>query len=187
MIALILFCIPQHSNAHGHVSAESRKYVKKMEQDAIDLAIPAPKDNEVCFSPDENCDAKLVKYILSAKESLDIAIYELTHRKIIDAIIAQSFKIKVRLIINKKMSKDNDGAITQLQENKVLYRVGRQKGIMNSKFTIVDGKRLETGSFNYTNAAAHSNQENQLYLSTPSILDRYKSHFQNMWEDAITH
>jgi len=177
---LILSFMPFHAEARSH------KFAKKLEQEAIDLTTPAPKDNEACFAPDENCDAKLVKYILSAKESLDIAIFELTHQKIVDAIVQQSFKIKVRLIINRKMSKDNDKAIETLRENKVFFRIGKQKGIMHNKFTILDGKRLETGSFNYTNAASHSNQENQIYLSTPSIVERYKERFQKMWENGIT-
>jgi phosphatidylserine/phosphatidylglycerophosphate/cardiolipin synthase-like enzyme len=51
---------------------------------------------------------------------------------------------------------------------------------MHNKFTLVDGTRLETGSFNYSHQASTANQENQLYLGTPEIVARYKARFEKM-------
>ena len=165
---------------------EARTLKSALIEKVDNVNTPAPKDNEACFSPDENCTEKLRKFILSAHESIDIAIFDINLKPIVDAIIEQSSKVKVRLVVNKKLAKDSTPAIEKFKENKMFYRVGKQKGIMHNKFTIVDGKRLETGSFNYTNGAAHSNQENQIYLSTPSILEQYKTRFQKIWESGLT-
>jgi phosphatidylserine/phosphatidylglycerophosphate/cardiolipin synthase-like enzyme len=175
-------------------TAKTTDPLKKMAKQAAKLAAEkiddvnttAPKDNETCFSPDENCDEKLRKFILSAKESLDIAIFDINLNKIVDAIVEQSAKVKVRLVVNRKLAKDSAPAIARFKENKMFVRVGKQSGIMHNKFTIVDGKRLETGSFNYTNGAANKNQENQVYLSTPSIVERYRERFQKVWENGLT-
>ena len=39
-------------------------------------------DLEACFSPEQGCDIKFWKFIQSAKKSLDVAIYDITHVKI---------------------------------------------------------------------------------------------------------
>lgn len=178
----IILALQIHSSEARSYKSTLSKVVNKIE----DANTPAPKDNEACFSPDENCTEKLRKFILSAKESVDIAIFDINLTPIVDAIVEQSQKVKVRLVVNRKLSKDSAPAIERFKENKMFYRVGKQKGIMHNKFTIVDGRRLETGSFNYTNGAAHSNQENQIYLSSPTILDQYKVRFQKMWDSGIT-
>ncbi len=174
--------------------ARSTNPIEKMAKEAAKLArekledanTVAPKDNEACFSPDENCDEKLRKFILSAKSSLDVAIFDINRKAIVDAIVEMHDKVKVRLVVNRKLAKDSAPAIARFKENKMFVRVGKQKGIMHNKFVIVDGKRLETGSFNFTNGAADKNQENQVYLSTPSIVERYQQRFQKMWDHGLT-
>jgi phosphatidylserine/phosphatidylglycerophosphate/cardiolipin synthase-like enzyme len=190
LTVLAIFLSLQFSTTEARTSNLLKKMAKSLAQQASDhiedANTIAPKDNETCFSPDENCDEKLRKFILSAKESIDIAIFDINLHNIIDAIIEQAPKVKVRLVVNRKLAKDSVPAIEKFKANKMFVRVGKQKGIMHNKFTIVDGKRLETGSFNYTNGAANKNQENQLYISTPSIVERYKERFQKMWESGLT-
>ena len=108
----------------------------------------------------------------------------MTDQKIAKAIADASSRLKVRVVVNPKLAKEDSPTIEILRSSKAEIRIGRQKGIMHNKFTIVDEKRLETGSFNYTYAAGNSNQENQLYLSTPSIVTRYQERFEKMWREA---
>jgi phosphatidylserine/phosphatidylglycerophosphate/cardiolipin synthase-like enzyme len=171
------------SNPFEKMAKEAAKIARDRLEDANTAA---PKDNEACFSPDENCDEKLRKFILSAKTSLDVAIFDINRKAIVDAIVEMHDKVKVRLVVNRKLAKDSAPAIARFKENKMFVRVGKQKGIMHNKFVIVDGKRLETGSFNFTNGAADKNQENQVYLSTPSIVERYQQRFQKMWDLGLT-
>jgi phosphatidylserine/phosphatidylglycerophosphate/cardiolipin synthase-like enzyme len=63
----------------------------------------------------------------------------------------------------------------------VRVRFGRQRGVMHHKFTLVDGKRLETGSFNYTNHAYRANRENQIYLDDPTVVGAYVNEFERSW------
>ncbi len=187
-VALVLsltFSPAEARSLKSTINKEAKALAKKASDKIEDANTPAPKDNEACFSPDQNCDEKLKKFILSAKETLDVAIFDLNDQKIIDAIIEQSFKVKLRIVINRKL-RHNPEAMEQFKKNKLFVRIGKQKGIMHNKFVIVDGKRLETGSFNFTNGAANSNQENQIYLSTPSIVEQYKERFELMWRNGMT-
>ena len=166
--------------------ARSRKHpIRDKIAHTIDTAlVSAPIDNETCFSPDEPCDIKLVKFVESAKASLDIAIYDINLDQLVHQILIQSKRIPVRIVVDKKQAHGSHSSVPLLQKAGVQLRFGHQRGIMHNKFTIVDGRRLETGSFNYTGHAATANQENQMYISTPNVVERYRGRFEKVWASA---
>jgi phosphatidylserine/phosphatidylglycerophosphate/cardiolipin synthase-like enzyme len=145
-----------------------------------------PHDQEVCFSPDEHCDKQFFEFIGSAKESIDMAIYEITLRPLADRLKTLAKKKKVRVVVDGSEAKKSYSSVPLLIEAGVKVRYGRQtgRGIMHDKFTVVDGSMVETGSFNYTNGAVSINQENQIYVATPEVVSRFKERFQKMWESA---
>ncbi|MGZ3775108.1 MAG: phospholipase D-like domain-containing protein [Pseudobdellovibrionaceae bacterium] len=149
-----------------------------------EVSIQAPVENEVCFSPDEHCDVKLYKFIQSAKTSIDVAIFDVTLDKFVHELLVAAQKIPVRIIVDKRQAEGKRSLVSTLIKAGANVRYGKQRGIMHDKFTILDGKMLETGSFNYTNHASAANQENQIYLSTPSVVERYKVRFERMWKEA---
>ncbi|HHD2118171.1 TPA: phospholipase D-like domain-containing protein, partial [Klebsiella pneumoniae] len=53
----------------------------------------------------------------------------------------------------------------------------------HDKVIITDGRNVETGSFNYSRAAANSNSENALVIRDyPALADTYLKHWQSRWE-----
>jgi cardiolipin hydrolase len=178
-VMLILLGVIFSTEAYAKKS--NHALLEEAARDADSLTTSAPKDNETCFSPDEPCAGKIIKFIQTAKTSLDIAIFEMTDQKIAKAIVEAAKTVRVRMVVNRKLVKDTGPAYDLLKSAHVPIRVGKQKGIMHNKFTIVDGKRLETGSFNYTYRAETSNQENQFYVGTPSVVARYHERFEKMW------
>ena len=148
----------------------------------------APEDLEVCFSPEEHCDRKLVKFIDSAQISLDIAIFDVNLNSLVTLVIQKSKKIPVRMLVDRGQAQTKNSAVPRLIAAGVNVRYGRQHGtgIMHNKFVIVDGKWLETGSFNETNHASFYNNENQIYLSNPKVLDRYKKRFELIWSEGLS-
>lgn len=146
----------------------------------------APVDREVCFSPEGNCDAKLVKFIDSATKSLDVAIFDLSLDQVAHHLLVQSRKgVRVRVLADRRQGKGAHSLIPTLIKGGVDVRYGRQRGIMHNKFAIVDAKMVETGSFNYTDGAARSNNENQLYLAEPTIVRRYAERFEEIWSRSF--
>lgn len=138
-------------------------------------------DPTTCFSPVEACDERLIQFLNSAKESIDVAIFDLTHPGIARAIVQASKRVRIRVIADKRQSLQPRSLISFLQESGVNVRMGRQKGIMHHKFSIVDRKQIETGSFNYTLGASFKNQENQVYLSDQQMVRRFLAAFEKMW------
>lgn len=153
--------------------------------DTAGLAVTRmPVDGEVCFSPVERCDLTLTKFVTSAKESIDLAIYDINLDKLVHEIIAASKKIKVRIVVDRRQAKGNHSLVPLLIKAGTNLRYGHQRGIFHNKFVIIDGKMIETGSFNHTNHASIANNENQIYLSSPKIVDRYKKRFEEVWAQA---
>jgi phosphatidylserine/phosphatidylglycerophosphate/cardiolipin synthase-like enzyme len=144
----------------------------------------APKDNEVCFSPVDPCDIKLVKFIESAQKSVDVAVYDINLDQVGHALLAKSLKIPVRIVVDTRQSKEKNSIVPMLIKAGANLRFGHQRGIMHNKFIVVDGKRLETGSFNFTNHASESNNENQVYLAAPEIVSRYARRFEEIFSEG---
>lgn len=148
------------------------------------MAEEGAKDPETCFSPDESCDTKLVSFVSGAKQSIDMAIYDINLDQLVHHLAVQSKKLKVRVVVDRRQSKGRHSLVSTLIKAGVDLRYGRQRGIMHNKFVIVDGKSLELGSFNYTNHATKANQENQLYLFSAPVVARYQDRFNKIWESA---
>lgn len=147
------------------------------------LVVP-PKDREVCFSPDMRCDLKLLKFIGDAKHSIDIAIFDLNLDELVHELLSASKRLRVRVIVDRRQAKGAYSLVPTLIRGGVRVRYGRQRGIMHDKFTLIDGIRLETGSFNYTNHASRANQENQIYLDDPGVVEQYRKRFEVIWAGA---
>lgn len=149
-------------------------------------SVALPSNLEVCFSPDESCDTKLIKFIDSSTRTLDIAIYSITHTGISGAITAAHDRgVKVRMVVDRLQAKGRSSQTSALQAAGIEMMIGSFTGIMHNKFTIVDGKMLETGSYNYTANATKNNGENQIYLSDAAVISRYQQNFENMFSNGI--
>lgn len=149
-----------------------------------EMTVAPPVDGETCFTPEEPCDIKLAKFMASAQKSLDVAIFDLNLDQLAHQILVQSRKIAVRVVVDRRQAKNKDSLVPLLIKGGVQVRIGRQRGIMHNKFTIVDGRMIETGSYNYTHGAAFNNNENQLYLANPAIVKRYQERFERIWREA---
>jgi len=182
LVALALSLIPAIS-ALAPTDASARPRAKKERGVVESLLVQPPKDREICFSPDEPCDVKLAKFVMSAEKTLDIAIYDLNLAPLAGHFLDAAKKgLKVRILVDRKQAATEKSLVPKLVESGADVRLGKQRGIMHNKFVIVDGRMIETGSFNYTNGAAFANNENQIYLADPAIVKRYRDRFEELWE-----
>jgi phosphatidylserine/phosphatidylglycerophosphate/cardiolipin synthase-like enzyme len=165
-------------------ASRSKKKLKAEDLQSRLSTTAAPRDLEVCFSPEEHCDAKLIKFIQSAEKSIDMAIYDINHEQLVHQLLVKSKKIPVRVVVDRRQSKGPRSLVSLLIKAGADVRYGRQRGIMHNKFVIVDGKGLETGSFNFTNHASEANNENQIYLFSPQVVERFRSRFVQIWQKA---
>jgi len=56
---------------------------------------------------------------------------------------------------------------------------------MHSKYIVIDGSTLETGSFNYSSAAESKNAENLLVIrDNQKLADTYLKNWQKLWDES---
>ena len=139
---------------------------------------------EVCFSPDEACDQKLATFIRSAKKSIDVAVFDINLDQVVHQLLVQSKKIPVRILVDRRQARGKHSLVPLLIKGGAQVRLGYQRGIMHHKFVLIDGNRLMTGSFNFTNGAAFKNQENQVYLDDSILVARFNERFKKSWRES---
>ncbi|MGU3625114.1 phospholipase D-like domain-containing protein [Raoultella ornithinolytica] len=56
---------------------------------------------------------------------------------------------------------------------------------MHNKFMVIDGKNVQTGSFNYTASAVSRNAENVLLIEdAPQLAEAYQREFKRLWDEG---
>ena len=77
-------------------------------------------------------------------------------------------------------------AMRMITEANIPLRVVSAYAIHHDKYIVVDGRHTETGSFNYSQAAARANSENVLVVwNNPTTAQRYLTHWGNRWKQGI--
>ncbi|OZI13740.1 endonuclease [Sodalis-like symbiont of Philaenus spumarius] len=144
------------------------------------------QDVEVGFSPGRTAKQIILLAIEEAKTSIDIAAYSFTSKPIALALVdAQNRGVNVRVVADRKSNGGKYTAVTYLVNHRVPVRLNDKYAIMHNKFMIVDGRSVETGSFNYTQSAASRNAENVIYLRNRlDIAEKYAREFNRLWSEA---
>jgi len=128
----------------------------------------------------------LIGVIGEAKNSLDIAIYSLTHPGIIQAIAdAKKRGVAVRIISDKTEAKNKTQAValSNLKAAGVPIKINTHTGLMHLKVSIIDKKILTSGSFNYSKAASTTNDEVLIVDRDTIAATKWDQEFNVMWND----
>ncbi|MFN7094007.1 MAG: phospholipase D family protein [Burkholderiales bacterium] len=143
---------------------------------------------DIGFSPKDGSEQLVIKAINSAQKSIHIAAYSFTSKPIAQALyIAYKKGVAVKVVADQKSNSGHYTATTYLANHGVPVKLDGNYTIFHNKFMIIDGKTIETGSFNYSAAAAHKNAENVLVLwNVPQIAQRYEEQWDSYWQEATT-
>lgn len=132
-------------------------------------------------------DQALESQIKSAKSSLDIAIYSLTKKEIVNEILAAKKRgVNVRIITDKTEAKSKDQApeLTTLKKAGIPIKENTHSGLMHLKVSIIDKSVVTTGSYNYSQSASTINDEVLVVIHDPKTADQFESQFERMWNDS---
>jgi phosphatidylserine/phosphatidylglycerophosphate/cardiolipin synthase-like enzyme len=141
---------------------------------------------DIGFSPDQGSLPLVLKAISSAQKSIHVAAYSFTSKPIAEALLAAKNRgIDVKVIADEKSNSGKYSATTYLANNNVPVKLDGNYPIFHHKFMVIDGVSLETGSFNYSAAAASKNAENVLVLwNVPAIAATYENQWNSLWNEA---
>lgn len=155
---------------------------------ALPVTAQASPQNDYYFSrAGQHPDKALVSLINSAKSTLDIAIYSLTQKDIVNSILdAKQRGVTVRFITDRSEAKTKAQAaeLARLKKATIPIKENTHPGLMHLKVSIIDGSIVTTGSYNYTQAASTENDEVFVVIHDTDAAAKFESQFERMWNDT---
>ena len=138
--------------------------------------------NRVCFSPGDECLNEIRAFVSGAVKTLDICVFTITDNRIVERI-EEAWKrgVKVRVIADDDKSLDLGADVLAMKKFGIPTVFDVTDAHMHHKFAIADGKRLLTGSYNWTRAAARENNENILVSNDGKMVQAFSEEFERMW------
>lgn len=134
----------------------------------------------------KDCQNLLMKEIRGAQKEIKIAIFSITHEKIVKSLIAAKKRgvvVTVKFDAGQKEWETMKEAIKELKDHKIQctpIEMSSEHAGMHHKFTIIDGARVLTGSFNYSTAGAWNNYENLVLIVSEKIADQFDKEFESI-------
>ena len=147
---------------------------------------------EVGFSPSGSAESLVLKSIASARASVRLAAYSFTAAPVARALIdAKKRGVDVAVVVDQKanLTEDRSGksaaALNLLVNAGIPTRTVSAYPIQHSKYAVIDGMTVQTGSYNYSAAAARRNSENVLVISNNRELAlRYLADWQRLYNEG---
>lgn len=136
---------------------------------------------QVCFSPNQNCTQMLVDAINASTHNIYVQAYSFTSYPIAKALVAASGRgVSVMIIVDKTdIDPAHFSVLPYIKQHNISIFVDDQVNIAHNKVMIFDGNAVETGSFNFTNAAQRLNAENMLIIHNPEVAQTYLDNWQH--------
>lgn len=128
-------------------------------------------------------ESQLINYILSAKQTIDICMYNVNRDGYVNALKQASANgVTVRYIAETERS--NNSLHNNTLNFPVLYADG--SGIMHDKFLIIDKDLTDqafviTGAYNFTNSNLYQGYNNMISIQDQSLAEIYTIEFEEMW------
>lgn len=144
------------------------------------------KEIEVGFSTNGSALKIILNAINQAKSSIYIAAYNFTSKPISLALLnAKKRGVDIKVLADKKASGNRYTAVTFLKNHKIETCLTGHYSIMHNKFIIIDDEFVETGSFNYSGAAAKKNAENIVLINNKNVAKIYKHEFDRLYNECL--
>lgn len=142
------------------------------------------------FSKNTVIYEKLIGVIEMADKTINIAMYQLTDRRLVNKLKSRATDgVKIRILLHKnpKNEKKLKKYKRFLEKNakgniKVRLRGGKAEGgLFHHKFMIVDKKVVVLGSYNWSYRANKKNKEDLLIIFDDNLAGEYTRYFNKEW------
>lgn len=151
-------------------------------------AVEAVPQVQVGFSPEGSAEALVLSVIQAAQQQIRMMGYSFTSPKVVKALVAAKHRgVDVQIVLDEhgNDNKASRAAMNLIVNAGIPLRTNATYKIQHDKVIISDGQNVQTGSFNYSAAAARSNSENALVLwGFPAVAKVYLGHWQSRWEQG---
>ena len=140
---------------------------------------------QILFAAEDEVASRLVPLIESAQDNIRFMAFSFTHDEMGAAVLARA-----QAGVSVKGIFETRGSETKYSEMPTLYCAGvpvRQDGnprTFHHKVFIIDDRIVVTGSFNFSNNANDSNDENVVIVTNVDLAALYLREFERRWAEA---
>jgi phosphatidylserine/phosphatidylglycerophosphate/cardiolipin synthase-like enzyme len=140
---------------------------------------------QVLFAPEDEVASHLVPLIEQAQKSIRFMAFSFTHQELGDTVLARA-----RAGVDVKGIFETRGSETKYSELPALYcahvpvRQDSNPDTFHHKVFVIDDKTVITGSFNFSENADQSNDENVIIVTHSGIAAQYLQEFERRWAEA---
>lgn len=154
---------------------------------AAHSASSAEKNILVCFTPGENCTAKIVRAIAKAQKQILVQAYTFTSLPIGRALCQMQRRgVAVGILIDKSQLDQKFPIIDYFLKQNIFLRIDYLPAAAHNKVIVIDDNTVLTGSFNFTRAAEQNNAENLLIIRDPDLAKEYIRNWQRRMNKSVT-
>ncbi len=127
---------------------------------------------------------RLLRHLSSARTSVDVCLYLLTSQQLADAVLGTMRRgARVRLILDHENVALSGSQVPRFYAAGAFVRSRPSDYIMHHKFAVIDGRKVVTGSFNWTMQAVMGNKENVVVTEEPGIVAAFEEEFEWLWRE----
>jgi phosphatidylserine/phosphatidylglycerophosphate/cardiolipin synthase-like enzyme len=144
---------------------------------------PPAASYTVAFTPGNALNA-VVAAIREAKVTIYVAAYSFTSRQVATELKhAVARNVKVFVVADAADATKGYSATRYLANQGIPVRINARHAIQHNKFIVIDDATVQTGSLNYTAAAAERNAENVLVIrGVPQLARAYSDEWRRLWD-----
>ena len=141
---------------------------------------------DTLFSPDDGVVNHLADALKHADESIYFLAYSFTSNELGDIVREKDAAgLKIRGVMETEQVSSNQGTeYDPFKQAGVNVRLDGNEGQMHHKVCIIDEKIVAFGSYNFSQSAEASNDENILFVYNEAIAREFMKEFERVWEQA---
>lgn len=147
------------------------------------------ENQQIAKKDPNNPDKMLVKLIESAKEKIDLAVYDIQNIDISKSIVkAKKRGVKIRVVTDTDNLNENDQirpAIKELKDAGIEIKDDKRSPFMHNKFFVVDGKIVWTGSLNLTTNSLYDHNNNSVMINSENLAANFTAEFDRYFEKGL--
>lgn len=139
---------------------------------------------EICFSPEGDCEGRILYWIKRANVSVHVMVYTLTLDRVGDALVdAHKRGIDVKVILDRYNAEEGS-EYNKLVKAGVPVKLHQGSGLMHNKVAVIDDSITLTGSYNWTRTAENENDENLIVIHSVDVSRTYENEFDRIWSTS---
>ena len=141
---------------------------------------------QVIFSPRGGGRAAVLSELKAAKRSIQFMTFSLTDKELGDTIVGKAKAgLQVQGVFDRWLAGGQYSLHDPFKKKGLAVLKDGNEALMHHKVVIIDGKTVITGSFNYSENAEASNNENFLIVRhAEAFTNRYETEFKKLWYAA---